>query len=63
VAGFRRLGPGPRPGRLGVTEGEEAAISMITDLLHWLNAHGRDADDVLDRAQVRFEAEVFESHR
>ncbi len=53
--------PGPRPGRLGVTEGEEAAISVITDLLHWLSAHGRDADDVLDRAQVRFEAEIFEA--
>lgn len=52
--------PGSRPGRLGVTEGEEAAISVITDLLHWLSAHGRDGDDVLDRAQVRFEAEVFE---
>ncbi|MGV9696369.1 ATP-binding protein [Streptomyces sp. NPDC003470] len=52
---------GPRPGKLGVTEGEEAAISMITDLLHWLSAHGRDADDVLDRAQVRFETEVFEA--
>ncbi|MEU9593876.1 ATP-binding protein [Streptomyces sp. NPDC048193] len=53
--------PGPRPGRLGITEGEEAAICVITDLLHWLSAHGRDADDVLDRAQVRFEAEVFEA--
>ncbi|MFJ3886223.1 ATP-binding protein [Streptomyces rubrogriseus] len=51
---------GSRPWRLGVTEGEEAAISVITDLLHWLSAHGRDGDDVLDRAQVRFEAEVFE---
>ncbi|MFJ8540797.1 ATP-binding protein [Streptomyces sp. NPDC093586] len=54
---------GPRSGRLGITEGEEAAISVITDLLHWLSAHGRDADDVLDRAQVRFEAEVFETRR
>ncbi|CAM5466638.1 non-specific serine/threonine protein kinase OS=Streptomyces tendae OX=1932 GN=GUR47_08095 PE=3 SV=1 [Streptomyces tendae] len=50
---------GPRSGRLGITAGEEAAISVITDLLHWLSAHGRDADDVLDRAQTRFEAEVF----
>jgi anti-sigma regulatory factor (Ser/Thr protein kinase) len=54
---------GPRSGRLGVTEGEEAAISVITDLLHWLSAHGRDADDVLDRAQARFETEVFEPQR
>jgi anti-sigma regulatory factor (Ser/Thr protein kinase) len=55
--------PGPRSGRLGITEGEEAAISVITDLLHWLSAYGRDADDVLDRAQVRFEAEAFEPRR
>ncbi|MFB7090034.1 ATP-binding protein [Streptomyces sp. NPDC056296] len=55
--------PGPRSGRLGISEGEEAAISVITDLLHWLSAYGRDADDVLDRAQVRFEAEIFEPRR
>ncbi|MDG9690441.1 ATP-binding protein [Streptomyces sp. DH17] len=55
--------PGPRSGRLGITEGEEAAISVITDLLHWLSAHGRDADDVLDRALVRFEAEGFAASR
>ncbi|CAL9573034.1 hypothetical protein SUDANB150_04841 [Streptomyces sp. enrichment culture] len=54
---------GSRPTRLGITDGEEAAISVVTDLLHWLSAHGRDADDVLDRAQVRFEAEVLESPR
>jgi hypothetical protein len=45
---------------LGIAEGEEAAIFIITDLLHWLRAHGRDADDVLDRAQMRYESEVFE---
>ena len=61
--GARAAETGPRVGRLGATEGEEAAISVITDLLHWLSAHGCDADDVLDRAQVRFEAEAFESHR
>lgn len=49
-----------RTGRLGIAEGEEAAIFIITDLLHWLRAHGRDADDVLDRAQTRFEGEVLE---
>ncbi|WP_333749187.1 ATP-binding protein [Streptomyces sp. IBSBF 2394] len=45
-------------GRLGTAEAEEAAISVITDLLHWLRAHGRDADDVLDRAQMQFEAQA-----
>ncbi len=57
-AGQPKRGPGSA--RLGVTEGEEAAICVVTDLLHWLSAHGRDADDVLDRAQIRFEAEAFE---
>ncbi|MFE1914444.1 ATP-binding protein [Streptomyces anandii] len=51
-----------RLGRLSITEGEEAAIFIITDLLHWLRAHGRDADDVLDRAQMRFETQVLEAH-
>ncbi len=45
-------------GRLGAAEAEEAAIFIITDLLHWLRAHGRDADDVLDRAQTRFETQA-----
>jgi hypothetical protein len=30
---------------------------VIADLLHWLGACGRDQDQVLDRAQTRFEAE------
>ncbi|MFF9405873.1 ATP-binding protein [Streptomyces anandii] len=50
---------GSRLGRLSITEGEEAAVFIITDLLHWLRAHGRDADDVLDRAQMRFETQVL----
>ncbi|MCX4772354.1 ATP-binding protein [Streptomyces sp. NBC_01260] len=40
----------------GVAVLEEAAIDLITDLLHWLSVHGRDMDEALDRAQVRFEA-------
>ncbi|WP_308432971.1 ATP-binding protein [Streptomyces chryseus] len=39
-----------------VTEG--VVIDVITDLLHWLRAHGCDADRTLDRSQMRFEAEV-----
>ncbi|MGW1886548.1 ATP-binding protein [Streptomyces sp. NPDC001970] len=46
------------PGRLSAAIAEEAAIDMITDLLHWLRAHGCDPDDALDRAQVHFEAEA-----
>ncbi|MDQ0910268.1 anti-sigma regulatory factor (Ser/Thr protein kinase) [Streptomyces canus] len=40
---------------------EEAAIDVMVDVLHWLRAHGRDADEALDRAQVRFEAEAEET--
>ncbi|MEU1851814.1 ATP-binding protein [Streptomyces sp. NPDC019990] len=43
--------------RLASAVAEETVIAAITDLLHWLHAHGRDADDTLDRAQMRFEAE------
>ncbi|MPY53351.1 ATP-binding protein [Streptomyces acidicola] len=51
----------PRPARSGglsVAVAEEAAIDMIADVLHWLWAHGCDADEALDRAQTHFEAEV-----
>jgi anti-sigma regulatory factor (Ser/Thr protein kinase) len=37
---------------------EEVAIDVMVDVLHWLRAHGRDADEALDRAQIRFEAEA-----
>ncbi|MFG2022934.1 ATP-binding protein [Streptomyces sp. NPDC048825] len=46
------------PSRLNSATAEEAAIDAIADLLHWLRAHGRDADEALDRAQMHFEAEV-----
>ncbi|TXS43891.1 ATP-binding protein [Streptomyces sp. OR43] len=45
-------------GRASVAVMEEAAIVLITDLLHWLRVHGSDADEALDRAQTRFEAET-----
>ncbi|MFJ9675018.1 hypothetical protein ACI3K5_26905 [Streptomyces sp. MPA0124] len=45
-------------GLVGALKGEEAAIHIITDLLHWLGAHGRDVDELLDRAQMRFETEA-----
>ncbi|MEV5982234.1 ATP-binding protein [Streptomyces sp. NPDC052114] len=44
-------------GRVGVAVAEEVAIDLIADLLHWLQAHGCDPDDALDRAQMHFEAE------
>ncbi|MEU0968596.1 ATP-binding protein [Streptomyces sp. NPDC005917] len=43
---------------LSMAAGEEAAIEVMADVLHWLRAHGHDPDDVLDRAQTHFEAEI-----
>jgi hypothetical protein len=37
---------------------EASAADAITDLLHWLAAQGGDPDEVLDRAQIRYEAEA-----
>jgi hypothetical protein len=37
---------------------EEVAVELIADLLHWSAARGHDPDDVLDRAQMHYEAEV-----
>ncbi|MFJ2741635.1 ATP-binding protein [Streptomyces sp. NPDC087440] len=48
----------PTTGRLGTALAEEAAIDLITDLLHWLRAHGCDPDEALDRAQTYFEADA-----
>lgn len=44
--------------RLSASIAEEAVIDVITDVLHWLRAHGRDTEDVLDRAQIRFEVQA-----
>ncbi|MEU5534163.1 ATP-binding protein [Streptomyces sp. NPDC020362] len=37
---------------------EESAVELIADLLHWTAAQGHDPDDVLDRAQMHYEAEA-----
>ncbi|KAF3465624.1 ATP-binding protein [Streptomyces sp. Tu 3180] len=52
---------GPGPGRVSRAVAEESVIDVITDFLHWLQAHGCDADEVLDRAQSRCEAALSES--
>lgn len=36
----------------------ESAVELIADLLHWTSARGLDPDDVLDRAQMHYEAEA-----
>nr|WP_093803516.1 ATP-binding protein [Streptomyces sp. Wb2n-11] len=48
---------------LGLAVAEEATIGLIVDLLHWLRAHGRDPDEVLDRAQTYFEVKWEESEQ
>ncbi|MFJ3508410.1 ATP-binding protein [Streptomyces luteogriseus] len=35
----------------------ESAVELIADLLHWTTASGHDPDDILDRAQMHYEAE------
>ncbi|MEU7299306.1 ATP-binding protein [Streptomyces sp. NPDC007206] len=45
-------------GRLIAAVVEAAAVEAIADLFHWLHAHGHDADEVLDQAQSRFEADM-----
>ncbi|WP_225096264.1 ATP-binding protein [Streptomyces sp. CoH27] len=37
---------------------EESAVELIADLLHWTAARGHDPDDILDRAQMHYEAEA-----
>ncbi|MBE8469520.1 ATP-binding protein [Streptomyces justiciae] len=37
---------------------EESAVELIADLLHWTASRGLDPDDVLDRAQMHYEAEA-----
>lgn len=45
-------GPGRKAGLA------ESAVELIADLLHWTAARGHDPDDILDRAQMHFEAEA-----
>jgi anti-sigma regulatory factor (Ser/Thr protein kinase) len=47
--------------RLSTITAEEAVIGAITDFLHWLRAHGKDPDEVLDHAQTRFESQIRET--
>ncbi|CAL9470807.1 hypothetical protein SUDANB176_02837 [Streptomyces sp. enrichment culture] len=42
-------------GRMSRMVAEEPVIDVITDFLRWLRAHGCDVDEVLDRAQSRFD--------
>jgi anti-sigma regulatory factor (Ser/Thr protein kinase) len=52
-----RIGAALR-GRRSEVALEESAVELIADLLHWTSARGLDPDDVLDRAQMHYEAEA-----
>jgi hypothetical protein len=45
-------------GRGGDVSLVESAVELIADLLHWTSTRGHDPDDILDRAQMHYEAEV-----
>ncbi|MDT3728046.1 ATP-binding protein [Streptomyces sp. DSM 41972] len=53
----------PGRGRVGRAVAEESVIDVITDFLRWLRVRGCDADEVLDRAQSRYEATLSHSRR
>jgi len=46
---------GTKPSRLTTALAEEAVVDVIADFLHWLRAHGCDEEEILDRAQRRFD--------
>src|SRR5690606_973386 len=56
--GNHDLPPASRRSRVGALTREAAGIDVISDLLHLLREHGHDVDEVLNRAQSHFEAEV-----
>ncbi|MFF3716819.1 ATP-binding protein [Streptomyces prasinus] len=58
LQGYRGNGGAALEGRRREADLEESAIELIADLLHWTSARGLDPDDVLDRAQMHYEAEV-----
>ncbi|MFS8201816.1 ATP-binding protein [Streptomyces sp. CWNU-52B] len=52
-----KLSDEPESTRLSTALAEEAVIDVITDFLHWLRAHGCDEEEILDRAQRRFDSQ------
>lgn len=54
------LGSESRTSRQSTAVAQDVVIGVIADFLHWLRVHGCDEEEVLERAQIRFEAEVTE---
>lgn len=56
---YQEAGSGHAQRRSGRVAGlGESAVELIADLLHWTAAQGHDPDDILDRAQMHYEAEA-----
>lgn len=49
---------GSSPSKLSMAGAQDVVIGAISDFLLWLRAHGCDAEDVLDQAQTRYEAQI-----
>ncbi|MFB6958548.1 ATP-binding protein [Streptomyces sp. NPDC056309] len=58
IASYQGRSEAAPEGRQRAAALEESAIELIADLLHWTSARGLDPDDVLDRAQMHYEAEA-----
>ncbi|MFJ4617850.1 ATP-binding protein [Streptomyces sp. NPDC088812] len=61
VEGLLTSFAGVRPGReaRGRAVAEEAVITVITDVLHWLRAHGHDVDETLARVRNDYDATLY----
>ncbi|MEE1831373.1 ATP-binding protein [Streptomyces sp. SP17KL33] len=59
LSGYRRVrGRVIAPGGRNSAGLEESAVELIADLLHWTASRGCDPDDILDLAQMHYEAEA-----
>ncbi|MFJ5263597.1 ATP-binding protein [Streptomyces sp. NPDC088387] len=56
--GYRGVWDDGRKRQGRATDLHESAVELIADLLHWTSAQGHDPDDVLERAQMHYEAEA-----
>ncbi|MEU0223926.1 ATP-binding protein [Streptomyces sp. NPDC006284] len=57
LQGYRPGGGTALQGRLHDAALKESAVELIADLLHWTASRGFDPDDILDQAQLHYEAE------
>ncbi|WP_319126867.1 ATP-binding protein [Streptomyces europaeiscabiei] len=59
LEGYRRVRGGVvAPGVRKSAGLQESAVELIADLLHWTASRGCDPDDILDLAQMHYEAEA-----